>query len=148
MCMACKWSSFWFGARATHGCAQTESSCGVSRCSQTEGAHVSESDGEDIQQAATNSNSDHNLEMGMQAEHFRSEMELRLFHFAARGYYDKVKYLLELGFSGNILDYYGQSPLHLAAQHGHIAIVKLLIDQRCNINCRDNNGDTPLMIAA
>ena len=41
-------------------------------------------------------------------------------------------------------DKYGQTPLHLAANWGHVDIVKLFLDKEAEVNAKDNNGLTPL----
>jgi ankyrin repeat protein len=38
-------------------------------------------------------------------------------------------------------------PLHKAAYHGHIDIVRYLLDHKANINARTTNGITALIIA-
>jgi len=40
-------------------------------------------------------------------------------------------------------DKYGQTPLHLAANWGHVDIVNLFLDQGTDINAKDENGYTP-----
>jgi ankyrin repeat protein len=37
-----------------------------------------------------------------------------------------------------------QTPLHLAAQQGHVEVVKVLLSQKVNVNAKDIFGDTPL----
>ena len=45
--------------------------------------------------------------------------------------------------------HYGQTPLHYAAEFGHLHIVKYLINQQdCNPSCLDENKFTPLHCAA
>lgn len=41
----------------------------------------------------------------------------------------------------------GVVPLQKAACHGHLAVVKFLLDKKCRINCCDQEGDTPLIDA-
>lgn len=43
---------------------------------------------------------------------------------------------------------FSKTPLHFAAEKGHLDIVTLLIDKGANINSRDSNNCTPLHIAA
>ena len=42
----------------------------------------------------------------------------------------------------------GSTPLHLAAQSGHLDICKIIIDNIDDVSPEDNNGRTPLYIAA
>jgi len=39
------------------------------------------------------------------------------------------------------------TPLHLAAQKGHLDVVEYLVNQKAEINSKDNQGKTPLGIA-
>ena len=42
-------------------------------------------------------------------------------------------------------DEQGNTPLHLACENGHTAIVRLLVQEKgCDINCQANDGSTPL----
>lgn len=40
-----------------------------------------------------------------------------------------------------------RTPLHWAAQHGHVEVVRTLIDNGANVNARDVFGRTPLHLA-
>jgi len=40
------------------------------------------------------------------------------------------------------------SPLHIATSNGYFEIIKMLIEKGANINSKNNDGDTPLHIAA
>ena len=42
---------------------------------------------------------------------------------------------------------FGVTPLHAAAYHGHMDIVKLLLKKKADIHARDNDGETPLLAA-
>jgi len=64
---------------------------------------------------------------------------------------ETVKYLLEssnLNINLNAQDTEGNTPLHLAAWHGNIMIVKYLIDNWANVNSVSKRGYTPLHDAA
>jgi ankyrin repeat protein len=56
--------------------------------------------------------------------------------------------LLKKGGDVNAKDNVGWTPLHYAAPHSHVAIVKLLIEKGADINAKDNAGWTPLHAAA
>ena len=57
--------------------------------------------------------------------------------------------LLENGANLECKDEYGLTPLSLAAQQGHEAVVKLLLEQNAELECKDHKyGLTPLSLAA
>ncbi|CAD7679107.1 unnamed protein product [Nyctereutes procyonoides] len=67
---------------------------------------------------------------------------LRKIHKAASGgKAAKVQRILLLG------DQMNRSALHLACANGHVDIVKLLIDRKCQLNLRDGENTTALMKA-
>jgi NF-kappa-B inhibitor-like protein 2 len=47
----------------------------------------------------------------------------------------------------NLQDNHGWTPLHEAANHGHMDIVRYLLDCKANINIKANNGITTLIDA-
>lgn len=75
-----------------------------------------------------------------------------LFHFAARSGNNQTFKILKNHFGGfpfedqNFLDKDGQNPIHYAAKFGNAKIIPLLKDH-FDMNCRDKNSETPLMIA-
>jgi ankyrin repeat protein len=42
----------------------------------------------------------------------------------------------------------GWTPLHYAATHGHLAVIRLLLDKHAYVDAESPNGTTPLMMAA
>jgi ankyrin repeat protein len=45
-------------------------------------------------------------------------------------------------------DYYGGTPLHWAAESGHLEVVALLLEKGANVNAQNQHGETPLHRAA
>jgi len=75
--------------------------------------------------------------------------EGRLFSAAATGDLDEVKRLvLDCGVDPNVKDKVGETPLHYAAERGHLDVVKLLLEHGADPNVQDNDGWTPLHYAA
>jgi len=58
--------------------------------------------------------------------------------------------LISVGNKTNIdaLTSMNRTPLHLAALHGHLGVVKLLIQKGANINAKDSDSSTPIHYAA
>lgn len=59
-----------------------------------------------------------------------------------------ARLLLSRGARVESVDNHGRTALSYACQHGHWKLVKLLIDDDCDINLADKEGNTPLMYAA
>ena len=56
-----------------------------------------------------------------------------ILYIAARnGYYDLVKYLIEIGADINEIQSTGSTPLHAASYFGHESVVKLLLENGSN----------------
>lgn len=55
--------------------------------------------------------------------------------------------LIGSGYNVNAVDAFGQTPLFIALQKGHVEIVQILLDARANPNHADKNLNTPLMAA-
>ncbi len=51
------------------------------------------------------------------------------------------------GADPNVRDEDGNTPLHLAAKHGHLGIVKDLVRYGADINAENLSGYTPLALA-
>jgi ankyrin repeat protein len=47
----------------------------------------------------------------------------------------------------NIAQEGGWTPLHQAAAHGQIEIIKLLLEHKANVNSKSDDGSTPLQMA-
>jgi len=74
------------------------------------------------------------------------EEQLRL--AAAEGKAWQVKALLDRGTNPNACDRFGATPLHQAANAGHLDIIRILIGSGADPNARGLLGVTPLMLAA
>ena len=71
-------------------------------------------------------------------------------HLAARNNPDEevVRTLLAAGADVNARAYYGQTPLHLAAENENAAVTTLLLEAGADVNAREWMGRTPLHAAA
>lgn len=49
--------------------------------------------------------------------------------------------------SVNLANLEGRTPLHAAADRGHLPVVKLLLQHGAAVNAQDNNRKTPLQLA-
>jgi ankyrin repeat protein len=58
-----------------------------------------------------------------------------------------VESLLLNGAEVNIAQEGGWTPLHQAAAHGQIEIIKLLLEHKANVNSKSDDGSTPLQMA-
>ena len=61
---------------------------------------------------------------------------------------DMVTLLLEKGAHVDSKDTVGRTPLWLAAQNGHEAVVKLLVEKGAHVDSKNTDGWTPLWLAA
>ena len=64
------------------------------------------------------------------------------------GHVETVAALLEEKCCIDMVDSFGRSVLHCAAQSGHVEVVKKLLDSSCDVNAVDADGGTPLHDAA
>lgn len=60
----------------------------------------------------------------------------------------EVAQWLNRGVDANTVDPAGQTVLHLAARAGALDVVRVLVDTRANIDRRNANGETAIMLAA
>ena len=58
-----------------------------------------------------------------------------------------INHLLLKGFDVNVFNDKHESPLHIASSYGYLDIVKLLVENKANIDSVDEKGNTPLMCA-
>lgn len=58
-----------------------------------------------------------------------------------------LKFLRGKGASVDVINHFGNTPLHLAAQNGQKQAVGFLLKFGADINAKNNNGDTPLFTA-
>uniref|UniRef100_A0A6P7F814 Serine/threonine-protein phosphatase 6 regulatory ankyrin repeat subunit A isoform X2 n=1 Tax=Diabrotica virgifera virgifera TaxID=50390 RepID=A0A6P7F814_DIAVI len=87
---------------------------------------------------------------GVQVDAATHENGYNPMHLACYGGHGTVVGLL-LSRSAELLqshDKHGKTGLHIAAQHGHLQMVEVLLGQGAEINSQDKNGWTPLHYAA
>ena len=60
---------------------------------------------------------------------------------------DMARVLLEAGAKTRVVDVFGMTPLHLAAQGGHAGIVRLLLEHGADVNAKHSDGVTALALA-
>ena len=61
---------------------------------------------------------------------------------------DLVAVLLEAGADSSAASSVGYTALHVAASHGNMATVMTLVEGEASVHARDNEGATPLVVAA
>ena len=90
------------------------------------------------------------LDNGAQIEtRDKSHDHTPLWYAVASGHTDVVRALVSAGADVNTqCTYNGVSALSFASNKGHIDIVNILVDNGTEIECTDNEGRTPLWLAA
>jgi ankyrin repeat protein len=72
----------------------------------------------------------------------------QLHYCASEGLISSVKRLLSIrNIDANARSHHGSSPLHFAAQKGHVEIAQLLIEKGADVNAREEHGWTSLHVA-
>ena len=71
---------------------------------------------------------------------------LSLHDACACGHFGTCESLIQARGTVDALDSLRQSALHIACEHKHVEIVKLLVDSKANVNLQDGRGRTPLSI--
>eukprot|EP01059_Diplonema_ambulator_P024010 TRINITY_DN39747_c0_g1_i1.p1 TRINITY_DN39747_c0_g1~~TRINITY_DN39747_c0_g1_i1.p1 ORF type:complete len:417 (+),score=92.51 TRINITY_DN39747_c0_g1_i1:57-1253(+) len=88
------------------------------------------------------------IEKGATVELKNSENETAFFIAVFNGHLETAKVLLENGAKVDLKGgVYGDYPLHVAVKNNHSTMVNLLLAHKANVNCRNDNGETPLFIA-
>ncbi len=72
----------------------------------------------------------------------------KLVEHVRAGKFNKVKRCLEKNCDVNVVNNYGETPLHIIVSYDHADVFDLLIKYGADINAKDNNGETPLNKAA
>ena len=76
--------------------------------------------------------------------HLNASGESPLMLAALKGEFDLVEKMVKKGADVNKT---GWTPLHYAASNGHVAVIKLLLENYAYIDAESPNGSTPLMMA-
>ena len=70
-------------------------------------------------------------------------------HACQEGHENLVNFFLEKGADANVIFGNSLTPLTIAAQNGHVEVVKILLENHANVDHRDRTGEcTPLIRAA
>ena len=85
---------------------------------------------------------------GFQVNIFRNDHETSLIIALKEGKASVVNVLLKYGASPALPSSTSMYPLHAAVYGSQIQCLKLLLSYQIDINCRDNDGYTPLLLAA
>jgi hypothetical protein len=77
----------------------------------------------------------------------RTEMEIKLICLSVHGNLDGVTSIASMGVNLQCKDYNGRTPLHLAAQGGHLHLVEFLIKKGVDIDLQDEMGESAFSLA-
>ncbi|XP_048794003.1 ankyrin repeat and SOCS box protein 3 [Lagopus muta] len=89
------------------------------------------------------------LEAGVDPDQVTTESNTPLFLAVENGHVDVVRFLIQNGASvEGSHSWSGWNSLHQAAFQQHIEIMKILLEKRADIECKDDFGITPLFVAA
>ncbi|XP_071154184.1 serine/threonine-protein phosphatase 6 regulatory ankyrin repeat subunit B-like [Mytilus edulis] len=76
------------------------------------------------------------------------ESNIKIFNASKEGRIEVIHNFLGKEYSLNIRNKYGQTPLHVACIHRRYNIIKLLLNNNCDINAVDNNNKSALSLAS
>ena len=82
-----------------------------------------------------------------QSESIEEIFQRERLHLAAQdGDIQEVSQLLRDGYQPNVFDELGKTPLHYAAERGHLDVMRLLLASGADVNAHDERviGNTPL----
>jgi len=65
-------------------------------------------------------------------------------HFAREGMTEQLAGFLEHGLPADVQDEDGNTPLMLAAYHGHAATVQMLVERGADVDLRNNRNQSPV----
>jgi ankyrin repeat protein len=69
-----------------------------------------------------------------------------LMNAAMLGRVDIVKALIDAGADIQKKGQFGYTALHAAAQNGHLDVVQALVKYGASVNCKNDDGDIPLIL--
>jgi ankyrin repeat protein len=70
-----------------------------------------------------------------------------LHYCGVEGDAEQARALLVIGQDPELRDRNGATPLHLAAQHGNLGVVTVLLDAGARVDTADKHGNSPLFAA-
>lgn len=65
-------------------------------------------------------------------------------HFAREGMVEELAGFVDRGLPVDVRDTDGNTPLMLAAYHGHLATVEMLIERRADVDLRNHRDQSPV----
>lgn len=71
-----------------------------------------------------------------------------LMHACANGHDPSARMLIKAGAFAGRVNSRGETGLHLAARHGSLGCIRELLAASCPVNCADQRGLTPILIAS